>query len=243
MSSNQVYFITGGNRGLGLGFAKAYAARPDSTVFVTARDPSKATELNELAASHKNVHVLRLAADSEADAAAAAKEVSQLTGGIDVVIANAGIGNYHGPGVTTPISTVEEHFRVNTLGPLILFQALYPLLKERQTRKFIIISSTAGSITDMMPIPALAYGASKAATNFIARKLHSEHLAEGFVIFPVHPGWVRTDMGNRGAAAAGIAEAPITIEESVTRLVKMIDNAGEDQSGRFLSYDETENKW
>jgi norsolorinic acid ketoreductase len=243
MSSNQVYFITGANRGLGLGLAKAYAARPDIILFVTARDPSKATELNELAASNKNVHVLRLAADSEADAAAAAQEVSRLTGGVDVVIGNAGIMNHSGTGLTTPISAVEEHYRVNTLGPLILFQALYPLLKERQTRKFVAISSGAASITDIVPLPILAYGASKAATNFIARRLHSEHLAEGFVIFALSPGWVKTEMGNRGAAAAGMAEAPLTIEESIAGQVKVIDNAGENESGRFLSYDGTEYKW
>jgi norsolorinic acid ketoreductase len=243
MTSNQVYFITGANRGLGLGLTRAYAERPNITVFATARNVSKATELNELAATHPNVHVLRLASDSEADAAAAAKEVSRLTGGIDVVIANAGIMNHTGPGVTTPISVMEEHYQINTLGPLILFQALYPLLKERQTRKFVFISTGAASITDIVPLAITAYGASKAALNFIARRLYSEHKEEGFVIFPLSPGFVQTDMGKAGAASVGLEKAPVTIEESITGQVKLIDESGENEAGRFMSYDGTEYRW
>jgi norsolorinic acid ketoreductase len=236
---SKVYFITGANRGLGLGLTKAYASQPDTIVFATARDPSKATELNRL----KNVHVLRLASGSQEDAASAAKEVSAVTGGLDVVIANAGISKYFGPGVTTPISEVEEHFRINTIGPLVLFQALYPLLKARKTRKFIIVSSGAASITENMPLAITAYGASKAAVNYIARRLHSEHISEGFVIFPLSPGWVQTEMGNSAAAASGMQEAPVTIEDSIAGQVKIIESAGKNESGRFWSYDGSEYKW
>ena len=243
MSSNQVYFITGANRGLGFGLTKAYAARPDTIVFATARDPSKATELNEFAATHKNVHIIRLTADSETDAAAAAKEVSKITDGIDVVIANAGISKFYGSGLKTPISEVEEHFRVNTLGPLIIFQALHPLLKARQTRKFVTISSGAASIGQIVPLPLTAYGASKAAVNFITRRLYSEHLDEGFVIFLLSPGMVQTDMGDFGAKQVGMEKAPLTIAQSVEGQVKIIDTAGKNEAGRFWSYDGTEYPW
>jgi norsolorinic acid ketoreductase len=245
MSSNTVYFITGANRatGLGFGLVKAFASRPNTVVFATARNPDTATELTDLAKANPNVHVLKLAVDSEADTKRVAAEVERITGGIDVVIANAGILSYTGSGLQTPIAAVEEHFRINTLGPLILFQALYPLLKARQTRKFFVVSSGAGSIKDIMPLAITAYGSSKAALNYITRRLHSEHLEEGFVIIPLSPGWVATDMGNAAATSVGIEKAPLTVEQSVAGQVKLIDNAGKEDSGRFWSFDGEEIAW
>jgi norsolorinic acid ketoreductase len=245
MSSNTVYFITGANRatGLGFGLVKAFASRPNTIVFATARNPSTATELTDLAKQNPNIHVLKLAVDSESDTKRVAAEVQRLTGGIDVVIANAGILNYTGSGLETPIAAVEEHFRINTLSPLILFQALYPLLKARQTRKFVVVSTQAASIKDIMPLAVTAYGASKAALNFITRRLHSEHLEEGFVIIPLNPGWVATDMGNAGAKSVGMEKAPLTVEQSVEGQVKVIDGAGKEESGRFWSFDGEELAW
>jgi norsolorinic acid ketoreductase len=116
-------------------------------------------------------------------------------------------------------------------------------LKERQTRKFIVISTGAASIKDYMPLAITAYGTSKAALNFIARRLHFEHLDEGFVIIPLSPGWVQTDMGNAGAASVGMEKAPTTIEDSVAGQMHIIDTAGKEQSGRFLSFDGEELAW
>ena len=243
MSSNTVYFITGANRGLGLGLVKAYSSKQNTTVFATIRNPDAATELIDLAKRNPNVHILKLAVDSESDARAAAAEVERLSGGIDVVIANAGILNYTGSGLQTPIAAVEEHFRINTLGPLILFQSLYPLLKARSARKFVVVSTKAASIKDIVPLAITAYGSSKAALNFIARRLHSEHLEEGFVVIPLSPGWVATDMGNAGARSVGMEKAPLTVEESVRGMVKVIDGVGKEESGRFWSFDGGELDW
>ncbi|ONH68248.1 hypothetical protein BON22_1996 [Cyberlindnera fabianii] len=51
--SGKVVFITGGNRGIGLELTKAFAADPANTVIASARDPSKATELQSLSNVHK----------------------------------------------------------------------------------------------------------------------------------------------------------------------------------------------
>jgi NAD(P)-dependent dehydrogenase (short-subunit alcohol dehydrogenase family) len=71
------------------------------------------------------------------------------------------------------------NLQVNTLGPLVLFQAVYPLLKATTASpKFIAISSFAGSIGSMslgMSVKSIAYGTSKAALNFVMRKLHHEN--------------------------------------------------------------------
>ena len=79
--------------------------------------------------------------------------------------------------ICTPPTNLSLH-QINVVGTLILFQAAYPLLKtSTSSPKFIPISSAAGSITEGTTFPAgiLAYGSSKAAENYLARKLHFEH--------------------------------------------------------------------
>lgn len=70
-----------------------------------------------------------------------------------------------------------KHFEVNAVGTLVLFQAVWPLLQQSKTPKFIPVSSAAGSVTEGpgYKISTPAYNASKAATNFITRTLRMEH--------------------------------------------------------------------
>lgn len=239
--SPQVWFISGANRGIGFGLAQLVAAH-GNIVFAGARTPSKATALQKLAASNPNVHVVKLEATSASDVAAAAKTVESTTGGIDVVVANAGIANNWQKAIDASTDSLYEHLRVNTVGPLILFQALYPLLLKRETRKFIVISTLAGSfvVAAAFAVPLTVYGASKAAVNFITESIHKEHKEEGFTVIPIHPGMVSTDMGEAAKDTFGDGWKPITTEESAEGLFKVIDGATKEDSGRFLSYDGSE---
>lgn len=67
-------------------------------------------------------------------------------------------------------------FQTNVNGPLVLFQATINLLKASKNPRFIPISSGAGSVTRSPPMELQtgAYGASKAALNYLTRKLHFE---------------------------------------------------------------------
>jgi norsolorinic acid ketoreductase len=107
---------------------------------------------------------------------------------IDVVIANAGVGKFWGPALTTPISEFKEHFDVNATGTLVLFQAVHDLLAAAKNPKFIPIGTPVGSIGELenYPLGSTAYGTSKAALNFLTRKLHFEH--PNMVIYPLAPG-------------------------------------------------------
>lgn len=96
---------------------------------------------------------------------------------IDVVIANAGISKYYGSAEITPISEVREHFEVNTIGVILLFQATAPLLKRSSAPVFVGISTGVASIGDMgtLPLPSAAYGISKVALNYFVQKVHYEN--------------------------------------------------------------------
>lgn len=84
------------------------------------------------------------------------------------------------------------------------------------------MSSEVASIGGMgdVPIEAVGYGMSKAALNYLIRKIHFEN--EELVAFVINPGWVRTDMGNEGAVMNGLVEAPVGVEESVRGMLDKV---------------------
>lgn len=95
------------------------------------------------------------------------------------VIANAGIGEpaAYGPLAEQKPEVLLEHYNVNALAPLVLFQVTRPLLEKSDRSTFVVISSIAGSSGSAarVPIPFGGYGQSKAAVNHIFAKLASEN--------------------------------------------------------------------
>ncbi|CAF1499861.1 unnamed protein product, partial [Rotaria sordida] len=87
-------------------------------------------------------------------------------------------------------------------------------------------------------------GASKAAVNYVTKKIHQEHKKDGLIAFPLHPGFVQTDLGNPFAKSVGMDQAPVTIEDSIKGQLKVIDGATREKtSGRFWSFDGKELVW
>lgn len=158
---------------------------------------------------------------------------------LDLVIANAGICDHFGPVANTPPAQMARHYQVNVIASLALFQAVLPLLNASSSpAKFVQISSAVGSLTIMPNISfdCTPYGASKTASTYLVRKIHFEN--PGLIAFPIHPGWVQTEMGNAGAEAAGVEKADITLEQSIAGLTSVIDKATrEETSGKLMNYD------
>ncbi len=166
---------------------------------------------------------------------------------LDVVVANAGILKHFGPAREASAQTIMEHFQINTLAPILLYQATQPLLNASQhTPKFFIISSSIGSngLQDHYPMPMLAYGMSKAAINWAASRIHREE--DRIVVVAQQPGWVQTAMGNKAAAHAGMSpeDVPVTLEESVNGLIAVFDKADkETYSGKFWDQNGSQLPW
>ena len=239
-----VYLISGANRGLGFGLVQTLAARSNVLIFAGARDPAKAEQLQALAETHSNVRVVQLNACSDDDARSAVAAISQAADRVDVLIANAGVSGYFGRVDETELDKLRERLEVNTLGPLHLYQAVYRLLLRSSAAKVVTISSGAGSIAmqSELRLTNAAYGASKAALNYITRKIHFEN--DTITAFPMQPGWVQTDLGNYSARLNGAKDAPVTVHDSVTGMLRVIDTATkETHSGRFWTYEGTEIPW
>jgi len=249
MVSQKIYLITGANRGLGRGLLEALVQRPNTTVIAGVRNvaDSSSKSLSSLPTASGSKVITVTIDNSNQSSAEKAVEVIQSQHGIsklDVVIANAGIAKHYGLASATPLNEVREHFEVNTVGSLALFQAVLPLLKASSDPMFVAISTGAASIGEMgnIPMPNTAYGISKVALNFLVRKIHFEN--PELITFVISPGWVQTDMGNAGAKLTGMEAAPVTLQESINGMLSKIDHATrEGTSGTFQSFDDTKYPW
>lgn len=179
--------------GLGKGLLEELLLRPKVIIIAALRDPSSSGELlHKLSVGEgSKLIVVKIDSISERDAESAIRllktelNISKL----DVVIANSGIAKHIDSVLDTPISEMRDHFEVNTIGPLTLFQAAWPLLNNASRPKFVVISSHAGSIGDIEhePFEMLAYGVSKTAVNFLVRSIHLSY--PSLIAFPIHPGY------------------------------------------------------
>ncbi|OQE34689.1 hypothetical protein PENCOP_c016G08654 [Penicillium coprophilum] len=245
-TANTVYVVTGANRGLGLGLTKRLLERPATTVVASVRSHNAARNLRsgfEGVEIGKNsaLHIIELdfstAISPEEIVQSFSAAVSTVTH-IDVLICNAGFATHMAPALLTSAKDLRESFEVNTIAPLLVFQAFWPLMQRSDfAPKLAVISSSVGSIADQEPVPGGAYGPSKAASNWLTKALHLENEKDGLVAFALHPGWVQTRMGDSAAKDWGYSgDPPVTVEESVNGMLDVIDSATrEDVSGKFIS--------
>lgn len=209
------YLITGANRGIGFELVRQLAARGERVV-AACRHPGKARELNELACAHPgHVKVLPVDLTHVATIVELAREAAMVVDAIDVAINNAGVlpdGEHFGE---ISAENLALSLRTNAIGPLLLTQALVPLLAKGVAARVVNISSILGSIgsTDTFGTPS--YAISKAAMNMATRQSALALRDQGIAVFALHPGWVATDMGT--------ARAPLAPADSVAGLLRVID--------------------
>ena len=218
--------VTGANRGLGLAFTRMLLARGDRVV-ATCRTPGKASELNALAGEYPGrLHVLPLDIAEPKSHAQLARELPLVCDGIDLLINNAGVLHSGERFGSLSPAHLEDSFRVNAMGPLLLTQALASQLAEGA--RVANITSQMGSITNVSRFGTPSYNISKAAQNMATALLKEALAARGIIVLALHPGWVQTEMGGSGAA--------ISAEQSVEGLLGVIGAATQADSGRFLDW-------
>ncbi|TVY60282.1 Norsolorinic acid ketoreductase nor1 [Fusarium oxysporum f. sp. cubense] len=119
---------------------------------------------------------------------------------------------------------------------------LWPLLQKSSAPQVINVSSSVGCIT-YHKVVASAYGPSKAALNWLTSALHQRN--EALIAFALHPGFVRTEMGESAATEWGFPHAMLEcVEQAVKESLEIIDSATrENVSGKFVSYKGQELPW
>lgn len=150
--ASTIVFITGANRGLGLGLLQRYLAKPNHTVIAGNRNPDHPTSqaLADLPKGEgSKLIVVKLDASVDQDAFTAV-EVLQKEHGIvhlDIVIPNAGVSYAWPPVAELKLDDLRGHMAPNAYGVITLYQATRPLLQKSSREPiFSPIGSTAGCI-------------------------------------------------------------------------------------------------
>ena len=191
----RIWLITGASSGFGLELARA-AARNGDHVLAASRTPEKMTSL----VSPDNVKPVRLDHnESLPKIQAAVKDILAIYGTVDIVVNNAA---YVQTGMLEEVSPEDtlRQFQANTLGPLNLYRALLPHLREKGTGTLV----TIGSMAAWYPMAGCnLYNASKAAMRWVALGLAGEVSQFGIRHCLVEPGFFRTELLNPTANISG----------------------------------------
>lgn len=222
--------ITGANRGIGLEFAKQYAA-DGWRVFACTRNAEKSDDLNVLATKQPGqITVHTLDVENHAQIDELARSLSDEL--IDLLINNAGIyAESHHSGVFTSANyeAWARTFLVNTMATLKMTQAFTSQILRSSQKKMVTISSKMGSIADNTGGGSYMYRSSKAAVNMVVKTLAVDLKPSGLIAAALHPGWVQTAMGGPNAL--------ISTTKSVSGMRRVIDGLTLADSGRFIAYD------
>jgi NAD(P)-dependent dehydrogenase (short-subunit alcohol dehydrogenase family) len=220
--------VTGANRGLGLEFARQLLARGERVV-ATCRHPGKATALNALAGEHPGrLRVLPLDVAAPRSIAELANELPLLDEALSLRLLVNCAGVLHSGerfGAIDP-AIVEDSFRTNAMGPLLVTQALAERLADGA--KVANLSSVLGSIASLARFGSPSYDISKAAQNMATALLAKALAPRGIVVLALHPGWAQTDMGGDNAT--------VPVADAVAGLLRVIDGAGPADSGGFRDW-------
>ncbi|PHH92969.1 hypothetical protein CDD83_3127 [Cordyceps sp. RAO-2017] len=208
--------------------------RPKTRVIATVRDPASDTSRSLAtlpAADGSELVVFPVNDEVQGIGYKTIQERAEKAGinHLDVVVANAGASSGYDSVLATQGDAARACFEVNSIGPLKLFQACWPLLEKRGPaeavdKKFILMSSFIGSIQGLETedFPTAAYGMSKAAANWLAKKISVEFKEKGLAVAAIHPGWARTEMGQSFADALGVEQPPMTVEFSAARVIEQV---------------------
>lgn len=227
--------ITGANRGIGLALVKQLLAQ-DKVVLATFRtNQGELSTLQQERPDHLFLQQLDVTDQNSIHALSSTCKDSE----IHYLINNAGV---YGP---SPMSLGElqagdwQHvLHTNTIAPLLVTQALLPMLKanaNKASKKIAFVSSKMGSIADNTSGGSYLYRSSKAALNAAVRSLSYDVAQDGIACVALHPGWVQTDMGGPNAL--------ITTETSASGLLAAIEALTLSETGSFINYDGTELPW
>jgi len=231
--------ITGANRGLGLEFAKQYAAE-NWSVLATARDPEKAQELKQIASRHRTVstHALDIADDESIE-----ELVDELDGkSLDLLIHNSGIYPQKGQKFgEIDYDGWRGALETNLFGPIRLTEALVQNIATSDRKQIAAISSSMASLRGVQGGSvaqagiAYQYRTSKTALNMAMSVLSTELAPQGISVVMIDPGWVKTDMGG--------PNAQLTPQQSISGIRKVLAGDPMEISGKFIGYDGVVRPW
>ncbi len=210
---SKTVLVTGANRGIGLSLCQHYKFKGDHVIAVCRASSEKLDSLGAQVIEGIDI-------SSEASVESLKDALGEIS--IDLLINNAGILRDETLG-RIDFAQIEEQFRVNTLGPLRVTEALLGNLSAGS--KVMMVTSRMGSIADNSSGGRYGYRMSKCALNIASVSLALDVEARGIAVGIVHPGLVGTDMiGGYG---------DVTPDQAAERIAQRIEGLNLSNTGTF----------
>lgn len=200
MSSPQTIWITGASSGIGKALALGWA-KQGAKLILSGRDRQR---LDEVAAEVGTAGggatlVLPFEVTDEAAMASAVASALEWSGGIDVLVNNAGISQ-RSQAVNTSMQVYRDIVEIDLMAPIALTQAVLPHMVERGSGKLVFMSSIAGKVG--VPLRT-AYCAAKHGLVGYADALRAELSVKGVDVHVITPGSVATNVSRNALNAEG----------------------------------------
>lgn len=209
--------VTGASMGIGRAMARAYAARGIGVVCAARTEPLIAELASEIRAAGGVARPLALDVSRCDEAVARIRAADEAVGGIDVVVANAGVGEAKGAGPSFAWEAVRDAFHTNVCGAVATLTALFPRMLERDRGQLVGI----GSLAAYGALPgALAYSAPKAALAMALDCLALDAAGTGVAVTHVELGFVRTRMV---AEATHPMPQLLEVDDAGERIVRAVE--------------------
>jgi len=224
----RIAIVTGGNRGIGFEICRQLGRHGGVHVVLTARDGTKGNAAaRKLRDEGLDVEFYPLDVTSERSVKTFAGWLESACKRCDILVNNAGVMlDPRGSRVLdSKLVTWRDTLETNLIGPLLLAQALVPLMKRNGYGRIVNVSSGQGQLSDM-GVGTPAYRVSKTALNALTRTLAADLKGSGILVNSMCPGWVKTDMGGAGA--------PRTVEQGADTAVWLATLPDDGPSGDFF---------
>jgi len=218
--------ITGCDTGLGVEFARQYAAE-GYRVFATCLDPNTAEAARAIKG---DVRVLKLDVSDRTAIDTLAGELRDEP--IDILLSNAGIGRPHPLFGKTDYAHWLRILAVNLIGPMKLAEAFVEHVAASRMKVMAFVSSRMGSIALNTTGGSYAYRSSKAGLNAVVKGLAIDLQPRHILVLALHPGWAKTEPGAR-----------VDVDRSVSGMRSVIERCSRHETGCFFAFNDTMLPW
>jgi NAD(P)-dependent dehydrogenase (short-subunit alcohol dehydrogenase family) len=250
MSDNflKTALIVGGGKGIGVGFVRQLLAQSDvQRVYATYRQAESATEL--LAIDDPKLQCLQMDITDESQIAGVIQGIQAETKALHYVINSVGVLH---EGEMQPEKSLRQinseqlvrYFQVNSIGAMLLFKYVQPLVKHSERSILATISAKVGSIGDNEIGGWYGYRASKAALNMFIRTSSIEYKRScpNAILVALHPGTTDTKLSlpfQRNVPP----EKLFSVDRTVSQLLTVMNGLSPTDSGEFFSWDGSRIVW
>lgn len=233
-SDKKVALVTGANKGIGFEIARQLAQKK-ITVLLGARDRKRGiAACGRLESAGLEAHFIPIDVVKATSIEAAIGKIKDDFKRLDILVNNAGIQIDTHSGILELDPVIFQHtLETNAFGPLLLAQAVVPIMKANGYGRIVNMASTLGSLTEIASPDSLhdailspAYRMSKTLLNGITVLLAKELRGSNILVNSVCPGWVRTELGGD--------DAPLTPEEAADTPVWLATLPDDGPTGGFF---------